>query len=116
MVFYNYIAFLFFAFVGISIPFSMIVISKLLRSRIPSNPVKASPYESAEKPIGSSRDIDNEYMPYFMLFLPFEIVLVILILWSIVASSLDFKLSLSIILITVVSVVFSIIGYKIAGE
>ena len=69
---YNYIAILFFAVLGISIPLLFLLIAKLIGRRSPGNKIKNAPYESAEESLGGSRDVDNEYLPYFMLFLPFE--------------------------------------------
>lgn len=112
---YNYIALMFFVIIGLLIPALFLFAARLLGNRAPGNPVKNAPYESAEETIGSSRGIDNEYLPYLMLFLPFEIVLAMLILWSTVAKAIDYNISLAIISLAVISTVFSFVGYKLIG-
>ena len=112
---YNYVATLFFAVLGISIPLLFLLLAKLLSRNSPGNPAKNAPYESAEESTGGSRDIDNEYLPYFMLFLPFEVVLAMLMLWATVAKSTDYNTSIGIIILTFLSMVLSIVGYKIIG-
>jgi len=112
---YNYIAILFFAALGITIPSLFLLTAKLIGHRSKGNPVKNAPYESAEESTGGSRDMDNEYLPYFMLFLPFELMLVILILWSTVARAIDYNTGLDIILLVVISMAFSFAGYKLIG-
>ena len=65
---YDYVALVLFVVFAIFIPVSFLLTSKLLRKRGTGNPVKNSPYESGEETIGRSKDIDNEYLSYFMLF------------------------------------------------
>ena len=74
---------------------------------------KNAPYESGEATTGESRDVDNEYMPHFMLFLPFEIVIAILILWSIAPKGLGYYTNVAILMIGFVATVLSFFGYKI---
>lgn len=109
---YNYLALTFFIVIGILIPASIILTAKMLGRRAPSNPVKNAPYESGEETIGSSRDVDNEYLPYFMLFLPFEMVIAILVLWSTVARATEYNVSLGIVVLTVASAGMALVGYK----
>ena len=77
---YSYIVILIFAAFALIIPTLFILSSKLLGNKYTGNKVKNAPYESAEATIGSEIDIDNEYLPYFAIFLPFEIITVIIIL------------------------------------
>ena len=79
---YNYVALLIFIAFAVFMPVSFIFTAKLLGKKRTGNPVKNAPYESGEETVGNSRDIDNEYLPHFMVFLPFEIIIVALILWS----------------------------------
>ena len=113
---YNYIALVFFLLFGLFIPLSLLLAAVLLGHRTTYNSVKNAPYESGEETIGSSRDVDNEYMPYFMIFLPFEIILAILILWSLVARQVGRNLSLEIAFLGVTSLIFSLIGYKFISD
>ena len=110
--FYNYLALAFFIIIGLLIPASIILTAKMLGRRVPGNQVKNAPYESGEATIGGSRDIDNEYLPYFMLFLPFEIVLAIIILWSTVARGIGYNTGVEIIGLAIVSMAMALVGYK----
>ncbi|HUY70009.1 MAG TPA: NADH-quinone oxidoreductase subunit A [Candidatus Baltobacteraceae bacterium] len=109
---YNYLALAFFIIIGLLIPSSIILTSRLLGRRVAENLVKNAPYESGEETVGSSRDIDNEYLPYFMLFLPFEVVIAIVILWSVVARGIGYNTSIEIIVLTVLSAAMALVGYK----
>ncbi len=109
---YNYIALLIFIAFAVFIPVSFVFASKLMSKKRSGNPVKNGPYESGEETIGTSKDIDNEYLPHFMIFLPFEMVIVVLILWSTVTKSINFGTSLAIIMLGVIATVLSLIGYR----
>lgn len=112
---YNYVALLIFMAFAAFIPISFIISIKLLSRKSQGNPVKNAPYESGEEPIGSSRDIENEYVPYFMIFLPFEIVLAVLILWSTSLKGINFSTNVGIIMLGVMATVLSFIGYKMVN-
>lgn len=112
---YNYIALVFFVIFGLLIPISFLLTARLLGERVPGNQVKGAPWESGEESIGSSRDVDNEYLPYFLLFLPFELVVVVLFFWSTIAKGIGYDTSLAIIGLGVMASVLSIIGYKFAS-
>lgn len=113
---FDYVALVVFAAFAIFIPVSFLVFAKMLGRRSQGNAAKNAPYEAGEKTIGNSRDIDNEYLPFFMMFLPFEIVLVILILWSVVARQLAYMTGIEIIALAVISTLFSLIGYKFISD
>lgn len=113
---YNYIALVFFSLFAIFIPASFLFTSWLLRDRVPSNPVKNAPYESGEIPIGNSRDIDIEYLPYFLLFIPFEIVAVFAIVWASQAQNIGFNSGLYILGLTIISMLLAFAGYKIISD
>ncbi len=108
---YNYIALFVFSLISIFVPFSMLLGAKLLRHNSQSNSVKDSPYESAEATLGKNRDIMNEYMPFFMLFLPIEIVAVIILLWSSVSRNVPESSSLMVIGMAAISLMFALFGY-----
>lgn len=109
---YEYVAILFFAAFAIFVPVSFLISSKLLRKNSPGNPVKNAPYESAETSIGSGRDIDNEYLPFFALFVAFEIIGMLVLLWSLVTRQLGYGANLLVIGLTIVSMAFALIGYR----
>ncbi|MGI0100696.1 MAG: NADH-quinone oxidoreductase subunit A [Candidatus Micrarchaeaceae archaeon] len=111
---FDYIALALFIAFAVFVPASFLLTVKLLAHREPGNPVKNSPYESAEETVGDSRNIENEYMPYFMIFLPFEVIIVILILWSTATSYVSYSSSVSVMVLGVLATVLSFIGYKVA--
>ncbi|MGC8537547.1 MAG: NADH-quinone oxidoreductase subunit A [Candidatus Micrarchaeia archaeon] len=111
--FYTYIALIFFIAFALFIPGAFLLTSKLLRPRVPGNKAKNAPYESAEATVGSSRDIDNEYLPYFTAFLPFEIVAVIMLVWSVASSSMEYMTDVLYIMLPIFSLIFVFISYKL---
>lgn len=113
---YDYVALVLFIAFAVFVPVSFVLTTKLLKKKASGNAVKNAPYESGEETIGSSRDVDNEYLPYFMLFLPFEIVIAILILWSTVARSLSLFTDVSFLVLGVAATAVSLAGYKIIGK
>ena len=113
---YDYIALFVFSLISIFVPFSMLLGAKLLRHKSPSNSVKESPYESAEATLGSNRDIMNEYMPFFMLFLPIEIIAVIILLWASVSRSVPESNGLLVMGMAGISLVFALFGYIVISD
>ncbi|MCL4383357.1 MAG: NADH-quinone oxidoreductase subunit A [Candidatus Marsarchaeota archaeon] len=97
-------------------PISFLLTSKLLGPNPKNNKIKGAPYESGEEVIGSAKDIDNEYLGFFSIFLSFEIIVIILLLWASVSNYLQYTSSLLLISISIISMVLSLIGYKIASE
>jgi NADH:ubiquinone oxidoreductase subunit 3 (subunit A) len=111
-VIYNYVALLIYIAFAVFMPVSFLLSAKLIGRKESGNPVKNAPYESGEETIGSSKDVDNEYLPHFMIFLPFEMIIVILILWSTVAKTINFETNISIIMLGFTATVLSFIGYR----
>lgn len=114
--FYNYISLIFFILFAVFIPFSFLMTSKLLRKRDSPNKVKCAPYESGEETIGRNKDLEVEYFPFLMLFLPFEIITILILLWSIAASNISYINSIEILSLTIISLVFSLFGYKLISD
>ena len=79
---YDYVAFGFFTLVAVLLPISLLLFSKSVRKKAVKNAVKNAPYESAEASTGSHRDTDTEFLPFAMLFLPFEIIGIVILLWA----------------------------------
>jgi NADH:ubiquinone oxidoreductase subunit 3 (subunit A) len=71
---YNYIALAFFAAAAILVSTILILASKSIGKKEPDDPVKNAPYESGDESVGSARGAANRYLPFFSLFLPFEVV------------------------------------------
>lgn len=112
---YNYAALLIFIAFAVFVPVSFVITAKLLGKREAGNSVKNSPYESGEETVGNSRDIDNEYLPHFMIFLPFEMIVAIFLLWATVARSLGFSGGIAIIMLGVVATALAFVGYRLAS-
>jgi len=114
--YYNYIALAFFVLFALFVPLSYILTSKLLRQRSKGNRVKNTPYESAEQPIGKTRDIVNEYLSFFAMFLPFEIIAIVIVLWSIAARQLDLADNVAVIGLVIISMALALLGYKFTSD
>lgn len=112
---YNYLALVFFASFGILVPAAYLFLSRLLRNTEPGNLVKNAPFESAEESLGVERSVTHEYLPYFMLFLPFDIVLAMLLFWSSVSAVIPTNASMAIVILVVVATMLAGFGYKIAS-
>jgi NADH:ubiquinone oxidoreductase subunit 3 (subunit A) len=71
-----------FALISGAVPVIILLVSKSLRHLQSPNYVSELNYESGEEPIGESMDVSNDYLPYFPLFMAFEIVALLVIFWS----------------------------------
>jgi NADH:ubiquinone oxidoreductase subunit 3 (subunit A) len=111
---YNLVAQMFFVVLGLSIPILFLFAAKLISRRSSNNPVKNAPYEGTEESLGG-RGASNEYLPYMILFIPFNVVLSILILWSLASKVINYETSIAIIFLVATAMVFSFIGYKLIG-
>ena len=109
---YNYIALAFFAAVAILVPTGLILASKTIGKKDMGNAVKNAPYESGEESVGAARDAENEYLPFFALFLPFEVVAAIIIIWSLGAYNLPYGVDVGVIVLGVVSALAAMFGYR----
>ena len=108
---YDYIAVLVFAAISVFVPMSLLLTAKLLRHKTNGNAVKGSPYESAEATIGRNRDVINEYLPFFMMFLPFELVAVLLLVWSSALRQASFANGTLAMGLAVMALAFAFAGY-----
>lgn len=97
----DYLVIVIFLAVSLFIPISMLLFSRLVRPKSDENEVKTLTYESAEESIGQRVGVMTEYMPYFSLFLTFEIVGVVLIVWTTFAKQLSVMTSLYILMLPV---------------
>lgn len=111
---YTYVAVAIFAALALFVPISMLILAKLIGASPKQNPIKLESYESAETPIGLSRDITNDYLEYFPLYLGFEIVIVIVFSWAAVSGKVAMGVSLGIIGISAVSFVLSALALGVA--
>ena len=77
-----YVQVVVFAFLAAFLPLSMLMFSKLIRPRGGGNEVQKLPYESGEESAGQRVDVMQEYLHYFPLFLAFEVMGIVVIIWS----------------------------------
>lgn len=113
---YTYLSVAIFAAIAIFVPLSMLLLAKLIGANVRQNPIKLESYESAESPIGFGRDVTNDYLHYFPLYLGFEIVLVLILSWAIVSATLSQTIGFSIIAVSVISFVLAAFGLGIANQ
>lgn len=111
---YSYVAIAIFAALALFVPISMLIFAKLIGARRPQNPIKLENYESAEVPIGLSKDVTNDYLQYFPLYLGFEIMLVIILAWATVSGKLAMGISFAVIGISAVAFIMSAFALGIA--
>lgn len=109
---YDYIALAVFTVLAFLVPLGLILGSKLIARRSPGNPIKNAPWESGEASVGRARDVENEYLPFFSLFLPFEVVAGILLVWSISAYGLSYSVDLGMIVLAIASGAAAVFGYR----
>ncbi len=109
---YNYLALIVFAVLAFLVPLGLIVGSRLLSRKVPGNRVKNSPWESGEESVGKARDVDNEYLPFFSLFLPFEVVAGIVLVWALVAYGVGYFTGIGVVMLAIASGVAAGFGYK----
>ncbi|MGC8572263.1 MAG: NADH-quinone oxidoreductase subunit A [Candidatus Micrarchaeia archaeon] len=110
---YNYIAAFVLIVFAFLVPLVYLLFSALIRAKSKPTKVKQEPYESAEESLGSAQDIESEYFPFFVLFLPFEFIVIILLLWSPLAKSMTLNDNILIIGLPLLAMFFSAIIYKI---
>ena len=104
-----------FAFLAAFVPISMLLLAKTLGPRTKQNPIKLETYESAEFPIGTHKDVTNDYLHYFPLYLGFEIVVVILFAWIIVSGKVGREIGIALIGVSFGAFVLASIGIIIAS-
>jgi NADH:ubiquinone oxidoreductase subunit 3 (subunit A) len=109
---YDYIALIVFAVLAFIVPLGLILGSKLLTRRSPGNPVKNAPWESGEEAVGRARDVENEYLPFFSLFLPFEIITGMVLVWSVVAYGVGLVVGVEVIVLAIAAGTAAGFGYR----
>ena len=104
----NVVAIVIFIAFSIFTPVSLVITSIFLRRRPKRNAMIGSSYESAEESTGSRISIMNEYMHYFSMFLAFEILVAVIIVWAPIARRLSFMSSAVVLLLLVTGMVFEV--------
>ncbi|MCL5440759.1 MAG: NADH-quinone oxidoreductase subunit A [Candidatus Marsarchaeota archaeon] len=113
---YDYVALVFFGIVSILFPLSIVLTSMSIRKRKEGNSVKSAPYESGEESIGEGRIVDTEYLPFMMLFLPLEVVSILILMWSEYAYETPYVYGVAVVGLLGISALFSAVGYKVIGD
>lgn len=104
----QYLQILIFAIIAVLVPLSTLLFSKMVRPRSDNNDVKTLVYESAEESVGQKVEIMHEYLHYFIAFLAFEIIGVIVIIWSTFSRTAQSADGMYIILLLIFGFVFEI--------
>ena len=113
---YTYVALFIFLLLAIFVPLSMLLTAKMLGAPRKTNKTKTLNYESAEVPIGFNRDIANDYLSYFPLFLAFEIVGIVAIVWSFTISNLPPANNFYLVLILAASTMLSLLTVSLVNK
>jgi NADH:ubiquinone oxidoreductase subunit 3 (subunit A) len=82
-----YVAIIIFITLAILEPLLMLLSSKLIRRRSRETRVKKGNYESAEESAGTRTSVMGEYLYYFPMFLVFEVLIAIMLVWVISAKA-----------------------------
>lgn len=109
-------AIIIFVLFSIFTPISLVLTSKTLRRRTTRNAVKDAPYESAEASVGGSISVMKEYLHYFSMFLAYEIIVVIALVWAAVARSVPFTASVAVLSLLVGGIMFEGFALMIARK
>ncbi|MDE1874074.1 MAG: NADH-quinone oxidoreductase subunit A [Candidatus Micrarchaeota archaeon] len=102
----QYLQVLIFAVIAVLVPVSTLLFSKMVRPRSDKNDVKTLVYESAEESLGQKVEIMHEYLHYFVAFLAFEIIGVIVIIWSTFTRGVQGSSGLYMVLLLIFGLVF----------
>ena len=109
-----YLALLVCMLFALVVPFAMIFSSILIRNRKKSNRVKNASFESAEASVGSRISIMNEYMHYFSVFVAFDILIAIMLIWTYSASLLSNTTDMLILMLPVAGFMMVVITIAMA--
>lgn len=110
----DYLAIAVFGFLALLVPGIMLFLIRMLGPRTKQNAVKLLNYESAEESIGTHRDITNEYLHYFSLYLGFEFTVIVVMAWVYVFNVSLVKINVMIMMLLAVAFVFSLFALIIA--
>ncbi|MCL4364934.1 MAG: NADH-quinone oxidoreductase subunit A [Candidatus Marsarchaeota archaeon] len=110
----NVVAIVIFIIFSTFTPVSLVITSIFLRRQSKRNAMMGSPYESAEESRGNRISIMNEYMHYFSMFLSFEILVAVAIVWAPIARLLPTTASAAVLSLLVAGMVFEVFVMLIA--
>ncbi len=104
-----YIAIIIFIALAILEPLLMLLSSKLIRRRSRETRVKKGNYESAEESTGARTSVMGEYLYYFPMFLVFEILIAIMLVWVISAKAVGSTANYAILGLFVAGFIFEML-------
>ena len=105
-----------FGIVAVLVPLSLLVFSRLVRPRTRGDEIQTSAYESAEEAVGGRVEIMHEYLHYFSIFLAFEIIGIVLIIWATVSRQTQAASGWSIMLLVAFALVFDVLALEVARK
>ncbi len=111
------VAVVLFILLAIFTPVSMLLTSVILRRATVKNKVRDSPYESGEQSKGLRISIMNEYLHYFGMFIAFEIIVGIILVWAPIANipnKVPYNSSIAVLGLLVLGFIFEIFLMLIA--
>ncbi len=100
------VAVIIFALFSLFVPASMLLTSISLRKNTVKNTVRDSSYESGEESRGNRISIMNEYLHYFGMFIAFEIIVGVILVWVPIARKIPFNSSLEIMGLLIFGFIF----------
>ncbi len=102
----DYLAIVVFAIIAIAEPVGMLLSSIMIRRADAANPVLNGNYESAERSTGRRTTVMNEYLHYFPMFLSYEIVIAVMLIWVVGTRSMTLPTNVAILALFIVGFVF----------
>ncbi len=111
-----YVAIIIFAVIAFLEPVLMLLGSKLIRRRSRPSRAKQNNYESAEESYGRRTSVMNEYLYYFPMFLAFEIILAVMLIWVVSVGSVSKFVNYAILALFVLSFIFELFIIMLAGH
>lgn len=112
----NAVAIVIFFVFAILTPASLIFASIMLRRRTKRNPVRDAAYESAEASTGTRISVMNEYLHYFGMFIAYEILVAMILVWAPVARTISFNSSVAMITLLIIGMAFAVFVMLIARK
>ena len=103
-----YIALIVFLIFSGLLPIGILLFSRAVRARHIRTSVRNASYESAEESTGPRITIMTEYIHYFPMFLAFEVVTAVLLIWVLVAASMPYVYSILVLLLAAVAFMFEV--------
>lgn len=112
----EYIAIVVFAVIAIAEPAIIFLSSILIRRDAPSNAVLNNNYESAERSYGRRTSVMNEYLHYFPMFLSYEIIVAIMLIWVVTTKNMSLFTNVAILALFFVGFILQVFVMLLSKE